>query len=310
MKCRESLERLEILTPEGAEVAEEQSAEERSKMNGSVDLKKLLDDCLWMVKRRRSTVPVRRMVRVEKSSGIEIAGREISDEMTLNSPSMRHEGLFNLDYGDIASGQNPYEDNPMGHSIAKPFSHDQLYDHNVDQRLLRRRARGFKVTIGAENEEGSGSDDSEEEEDGERKIRTRRVSNGTLKKPAFCMDFVADALGINSAAGNAANVLLQNPTSIKIANCLTRAIFSTPERHGRKISLEDLLPIGKLYTTYPTSLPVILLSGNELAGRRKYTAALGRYIDAFCIDPEQPLTSLLLGCQLVFLSQHTLVKTR
>ena len=35
--------------------------------------------------------------------------------------------------------------------------------------------------------------------------------------------------------------------------------------------------------------------------RRKYAEAMGRYLDAFCMDPEQPLTALVLATHVIFM---------
>lgn len=74
--------------------------------------------------------------------------------------------------------------------------------------------------------------------------------------------------------------------------------------------MEGLLSWNKLYTVYPTSILAVMLSGYELASQTKNAEAMGRYIDAFCIDPDQPLIALVLATHCLFLSQHTLVRKR
>lgn len=60
----------------------------------------------------------------------------------------------------------------------------------------------------------------------------------------------------------------------------------------------------------PTSTISTLLAGYSYADNRKYALAMACYIDAFCIDPSQPLTALVLASHSILLSQHTLVKKR
>ena len=55
-------------------------------------------------------------------------------------------------------------------------------------------------------------------------------------------------------------------------------------------ALESCLPIYKTLTHAPASLPALLMSGHEKAALRKYHEALGYYVDAFIIDPWQPLS--------------------
>jgi hypothetical protein len=38
-----------------------------------------------------------------------------------------------------------------------------------------------------------------------------------------------------------------------------------------------------------------------MTARRKYSEAMGRYMDAFCMDPGQPLSALVLGTHTIFL---------
>ena len=38
-----------------------------------------------------------------------------------------------------------------------------------------------------------------------------------------------------------------------------------------------------------------------MTARRKYSEAMGRYMDAFCMDPDQPLSALVLGTHTIFL---------
>ena len=53
-----------------------------------------------------------------------------------------------------------------------------------------------------------------------------------------------------------------------------------------------------------------LLAANDDLLKGRYGHALGYYVDALILDPEQPVTSLCLGTLLIFLSCHPLVKYR
>lgn len=130
--------------------------------------------------------------------------------------------------------------------------------------------------------------------------------------------FVAAANAISTAAGDAALCLVDpmkentRAAEVAYANSLARAVLSAPEPKGwGSGALEQALPVQRLLAQLGTSsLSATLLSAHELGARRKYAEGLERYLDAYGLDPEQPLTCLCIACNMIFLAHHPLVKRR
>lgn len=135
--------------------------------------------------------------------------------------------------------------------------------------------------------------------------RTRLLSD-------FEAMFVAAARDVSMYAGEAALALVREPNSITAINQLTRAISSAEETLGVGTSaLHVRLPVARYYNANPhRNLAALMMSAPDLASRRKYGFALQRYLDAYEMDPSQPLTCLCIASSLSFLYSHPLVKKR
>lgn len=139
------------------------------------------------------------------------------------------------------------------------------------------------------------------------KERTRDMSNKSIGLDKF----IAAAADISNEVLNAAVELIQDSDSIPKANTLARLLLNIPQTKGPGTgAIEVVLPVQKLFNQYPQSLGATLLSAHEYASQRKCAESLDKYLDAFCMDPEQPLSALCLASYLAFLCQHRLVKRR
>jgi tetratricopeptide (TPR) repeat protein len=106
--------------------------------------------------------------------------------------------------------------------------------------------------------------------------------------------------------------LVKYPYSIPLANRLTHALSLTPEYTSLYSNAPEnrIKVIMKLHKTYPTSIPFALLCAHYHCTKRKYNDSLCVYMDAFSLDPKQPLTVLCIATQLLFLSRSALVNNR
>ena len=57
----------------------------------------------------------------------------------------------------------------------------------------------------------------------------------------------------------------------------------------------------KMEILTPSALLTLFMMRTYMTARRKYSEAMGRYMDAFCMDPDQPLSALVLGTHTIFL---------
>jgi len=106
------------------------------------------------------------------------------------------------------------------------------------------------------------------------------------------------------AKSNCIDKLLASPENIELANELSRIGNSGKDYSKTLESFQKILQNNK------NSIPLTLLAANDELNRAKYGNAVGYYVDALKLDPEQPVTSLCLGTLLIFLSCHPLVKYR
>jgi hypothetical protein len=108
--------------------------------------------------------------------------------------------------------------------------------------------------------------------------------------------------------------LTYTPNDMVNANSFARSIlFDTSENNSqlnRLNTIESKIPIQRVYSSHPNCLVAHILSAHDFASKRKYSETLERYLDSFCLDTDQPLTSLCLASFLVYFCQHNLVPKR
>jgi tetratricopeptide (TPR) repeat protein len=121
--------------------------------------------------------------------------------------------------------------------------------------------------------------------------------------------FVAAGNDISPEAGIAALEFVHEPSNMACANKLSAVLSaSSVSRYG---SVETLMPVQRLYTVYSNSVPLCLWGAHELFGRKKYQDMMERYIDAFKLDPSQPLSALCLANALLYFAKNsTFVKKK
>ena len=110
----------------------------------------------------------------------------------------------------------------------------------------------------------------------------------------------------DNSKSNIIDKLLASPENIELANELSRIGSGNS---GKEYS-RTLESFQKIIQNNKSSIPLTLLAANDELNRAKYGSAVGYYVDALKLDPEQPVTSLCLGTLLIFLSCHPLVKYR
>jgi tetratricopeptide (TPR) repeat protein len=68
--------------------------------------------------------------------------------------------------------------------------------------------------------------------------------------------------------------------------------------------LETMFPVLQLKTLNLESLPLTIMAANNAIYHRRYAQAMEKYLIAYRLDKEQPLTCLCLSAFIVFLSMH------
>lgn len=100
--------------------------------------------------------------------------------------------------------------------------------------------------------------------------------------------------------------IARNVNSISAINALMTAIAISVEsgEFAHQNSIEFALPKARrfLIASDYKNVGLQLIVGFEWSFRRQFSKALKCYLDAFCVDPTQPLVSLTLACFLTFFS--------
>lgn len=108
--------------------------------------------------------------------------------------------------------------------------------------------------------------------------------------------------------------LIYTPNDMVNANSFARSILFDSSKNNSQLNrfntIEGKVPIQRVYSSHPNCLVAHLLSAHDFASKRKYSETLERYLDSFCLDTDQPLTSLCLASFLVYFCQHNLVLKR
>ena len=122
---------------------------------------------------------------------------------------------------------------------------------------------------------------------------------------------IVDSILPRSEAVAAAMMIKNDPFSIAASNTLTKSFLRESEiRPPNSILMEQALPVTQYRRQEPQSLPFTLMSAHVQNIDRRHAEALQVYFESFCLDPSQPLNSLCLAKQLIFLSKHWLVLNR
>jgi tetratricopeptide (TPR) repeat protein len=125
--------------------------------------------------------------------------------------------------------------------------------------------------------------------------------------------FIIAAQHYSPSVQTAAAALFSAPMDVFYANQLFRFVVresSMVETSTSSKYLEHALPVGRLHDLKQDSAVTCLLEGHETAADRRNNETLDRYLDAFCLDPTQPLTLLCLSSYLVMLANHSHIKHR
>jgi hypothetical protein len=184
------------------------------------------------------------------------------------------------------------------------------------QQVLRSLARrvprpSARATLIAAEEEIDEEDMEEEKSDefrkeGESRQAVRRVRSGVGPRrrsrgghPPFEY-FTSAARSEDELL--AAEALIARPMDIRAANSLVRAFYS--QGWLEDAAVEIAFPLSRLRNSFPTSLPLQMLSAHRLVLNRKHSEAMSRYLDVFFRDPQQPLSALCLAVMLQFIARN------
>ena len=122
---------------------------------------------------------------------------------------------------------------------------------------------------------------------------------------------LVDGILPQSEAVSAAILIKEDPFSIAASNILSKSFLTEAEmRPPNSILMEQSLPVTQYRRQEQQSLPFTLMSAHVQNIDRRHAEACQIYFESFCIDSSQPLNSLCLAKQLIFLSKHWLVLNR
>lgn len=121
-------------------------------------------------------------------------------------------------------------------------------------------------------------------------IAWNKIRRNPIEEP-----LVTAANRISLQAGVLARQLLDRPHDAAIANAFYKEVLLHIDPLKANGSIELQLPLNRLAISAPTSAVAQIMAGHEYAIQRKHYLALDKYFTAFCLDPEQPMTSLCIG---------------
>lgn len=123
--------------------------------------------------------------------------------------------------------------------------------------------------------------------------------------------FVLTAKNYSVAVQNAATQLFRAPCDVVAANALFRGVVAESsmfESTAASKYLEVALPVARLRSVKQDSAVANLLAAHVAGLSRRLNDTLDLYLDAFCVDPTQPLTVLCVATYLLMLSNHSHIK--
>ena len=103
---------------------------------------------------------------------------------------------------------------------------------------------------------------------------------------------------VSPVAAQMARRLIESPEDVACANLFYSELIRCIGIGPGIPPIESNLPLGRLVIKGAKSAIAQLLAGHELAFQRKHSLALEKYVAAFSLDPDQPLTCLNLGVTL------------
>lgn len=103
------------------------------------------------------------------------------------------------------------------------------------------------------------------------------------------------ATRFSAQAGKLARQLLDQPDNLSVVNAFYTEVLRGLDPTKPNGTIELQLPLGRLAIAAPDCLAGQMFAGHDHAMQRKHYLALDKYFMAFCLDPEQPLTSLTIG---------------
>jgi tetratricopeptide (TPR) repeat protein len=128
--------------------------------------------------------------------------------------------------------------------------------------------------------------------------------------PLELNQFIQAAEVISDDTKQAALNLLRNSKQLASANLLVKSIISSAEHPLEHKYIEQTFSVNRFPIWFPENMGGFLLAGRERAQARKFAEALDKYLDAYELDPSQPLTCLYISSLLIFFAYFRLIKQR